>query len=331
MLFGPHTEQLLDACKIKMMKFLTIILFLFAVDYANAQVPGMPIVIEPRFRKFNFTLSTSTSTSVNFTLHAATNASNPILECGVVYSYNNNATTSNNVGKWVAATNFNGINELSTTITHSFLYAPYYATPYVILSTGTYYGSSIQFTPNWATVTINGKVWAAANLGASVIATASSTNSNMFGFYYQWGRGSDGHQLSSSTTTSTIATSSIPGNSNFIKNTSGVYFYDWMTQQDVNLWQGLNGQNNPCPSGYRLPTIDECKSAVPTLQMPNNGYRRAQDGAIVATNWGYLWTSDRRTNSQNGVSYWRADALDRPSGTLGINNANAFPIRCIQN
>jgi hypothetical protein len=309
--------------------FLYTLLFVLVFQFANAQVPGTPFISNRLFAKFSLNVSTSTTTTADFTLHVATNPSNPILECGVVYSYNNNATTSDNVGKWVAATNFNGINTLSTTITHSFVYAPYYAIPYVILSTGTYYGSSIQFTPNWATVTINGKVWAAANLGASVIATGSSTDSNMFGFYYQWGRGSDGHQLSSSTTTTTIATSSIPGNSNFIRNISGVYFYDWMTQQDVNLWQGLNGQNNPCPSGYRLPTIAECVSA--TLQMPNNGYRRAQDGALVATNWGYLWTSNIRTNSQSGVSYWRADALDRPSGTLGINNANAFPIRCIQN
>ena len=317
--------------KLKMMKFLTTILLILVFQFANAQVPGMPIVIEPRFRKFNFTLSISTSTSVNFTLHAATNASNPILECGVVYSYNNNATTSNNVGKWVAATNFNGINELTTTITHSFLYAPYYATPYVILSTGTYYGSSIQFTPNWATVTINGKVWAAANLGASVIATAASTNSNMFGFYYQWGRGSDGHQLSSSTTTSTIATSSIPGNSNFITNISGVYYFDWMTVQNLTLWQGVDGQNNPCPSGYRLPSATELKSAYSTLKIPNNGYRRAQDGALVATNWGYLWTSDYRTNSKNGYSYWRADEYEKDNSVVGSDNANGFPIRCIQN
>ena len=322
-------EQELDVFKIKIMKFFCTILFLFVFEFAMGQVAGMPLIMNPIVRKLSLDVTTSSSTTANFVLKFA--SSHNIIECGVIYSYNNNATISNNQGKWVAATNFNGGIDLSNNITHSFVYAPYYAIPYFTVSNGTYYGSSIQFTPNWATVTINGKVWAAANLGATVIATASSTNSNMFGFYYQWGRGSDGHQLSSSTTTSTIATTSIPGNSNFITNTSGVYFYDWMTQQDVNLWQGLNGQNNPCPSGYRLPSIDECKSAVPTLQMPNNGFRRAQDGAIVATNWGYLWTSDRRTNSQNGVSYWRADALDRPSSTRGSDNANAFPIRCIQN
>lgn len=323
--------QQLDVFKIKRMKFLFTILFLVFYEFANAQVAGMPLVIDPLFRKFNLIVSTSTSTTANFTLHVATNSSKPILECGVVYSYNNNATTSSNVGKWLAATNFNGINVLTTTITNSFVFAPYYANPYVILSTGTYYGSAIQFTPNWPTVTIAGKVWAAANLGATVIATAASTNSNMFGFYYQWGRGSDGHQLSSSTTTSTIATSSIPGNSNFITNISGVYYFDWMTLQDVTLWQGLYGKNNPCPSGYRIPSSTELKSAYSTLQIPNNGYRRAQDGALVATNWGYLWTTDLRTNSKNGYSYWRADEYEKDNSVVGSDNANGFPIRCIQN
>jgi uncharacterized protein (TIGR02145 family) len=313
------------------MKFFSTILFLFVFEFANAQVAGMPFVMNPLVRKFSLNVTTSSSTTANFELKFASNLSNTILECGVIYSYNNNATISNNQGKWVAATNFKGGIELSTGITHSFVYAPYFAIPYCTVSNGTYYGTAVKFTPNWATVTINGKVWAAANLGASVIATAASTNSNMFGFYYQWGRGSDGHQLSSSTTTSTIATSSIPGNSNFITNISGVYYFDWMTVQNLTLWQGVDGQNNPCPSGYRLPSSTELKSAYSTLQIPNNGYRRAQDGALVATNWGYLWTTDLRTNSKNGYSYWRADEYEKDNSVVGSDNANAFPIRCIQN
>jgi len=282
----------------------------------------MPLIMNPIVRKLSLDVTTSSSTTANFVLKFA--SSHTIIECGVIFSYNNNATISNNQGKWVAATNFNGGIDLSNNITHSFVYAPYYAIPYLILSTGTYYGTAIQFTPNFPTVTINGKLWAAANLGATVIATNAGTNSDMYGFYYQWGRGSDGHQLSNSTTTPTLSSTSNPGNGNFI--TTTISPNDWISPQDNTLWQGVDGKNNPCPSGYRIPTIDEYKSASPTLLIPNSNFR-SNNGVLQVTNWGYYWSS----TAVNKTTYWIASALDRPNGTLEKQNANAFPIRCIQN
>jgi len=47
-----------------------------------------------------------------------------------------------------------------------------------------------------------GRVWLDRNLGASQVCT-SATDTACYGDYYQWGRGHDGHQSSSSLTTAT--------------------------------------------------------------------------------------------------------------------------------
>ena len=107
-------------------------------------------------------------------------------------------------------------------------------------------------TPNVTNPT-TGEIWMDRNLGASQVAT-SSTDANAYGDLYQWGRAADGHESRTSATTSTnaTATSAVPNDGNawdgfFI--TEGSYPYDWLTPQDDNLWQGVSGTNNPCPSG----------------------------------------------------------------------------------
>ena len=92
------------------------------------------------------------------------------------------------------------------------------------------------------------------NLGALRVA-GSSTDADAYGDLYQWGRAGDGHQLSTSGTTATLSNSDTPSHGDFI--TKGSSPYDWRSPQNDNLWQGVNGTNNPCPSGYRLPTEAE--------------------------------------------------------------------------
>ena len=89
------------------------------------------------------------------------------------------------------------------------------------------------------------------NLGASQVA-ASSTDANSFGDLYQWGRRSDGHQCRNSSTIGTLSSTDLPTHGGFILATSSPD--DWRSPQNTNLWQGVSGVNNPCPSGYRLPT-----------------------------------------------------------------------------
>ena len=128
-----------------------------------------------------------------------------------------------------------------------------------------------------------GKIWMDRNLGASQVAT-SSTDANSYGDLYQWGRGNDGHQYRNSATTAALSSSDQPGHANFILTTS--LPYDWRSPENTNLWQGVNGVNNPCPSGYRLPTETELDAErsfwisqdaagafASPLKLPMAGYR----------------------------------------------------------
>ena len=114
--------------------------------------------------------------------------------------------------------------------------------------------------PTWAggsgdvTTVINpitGAEWMDRNLGASRVATAIDDQSS-YGYLYQWGRGNDGHQDRGSGITSTLSDSDNPGHGQFILTSSSPN--DWRSPQNDNLWQGVNGINNPCPAGFRVPT-----------------------------------------------------------------------------
>ena len=164
--------------------------------------------------------------------------------------------------------------------------------------------------PTWITVVgdndvknpTTGKIWMDRNLGASQVAT-SSTVAAAYGDLYQWGRSADGHEIRTSGTTTTLATSDTPGHGNFI--TSGSYPYDWRNPQNDNLWQGVSGTNNPCPAGYRLPTEAEWEAErtswssnnaagafASPLKLPVAGYRNYSNGSLVNVGSdGYYWSS----------------------------------------
>jgi hypothetical protein len=150
-----------------------------------------------------------------------------------------------------------------------------------------------------------GKIWMDRNLGASQVATSSS-DLNGFGDLYQWGRGPDGHQCRFSNVVNSPSSSDTPGHGGFIAFADGSTSYDWRTTPNDNLWQGINGINNPCPSGYRVPTSfeldDERVNAWPSnnaagafssfLKMPMAGGRSLGDGMLYESGaFGYYWTS----------------------------------------
>ncbi len=200
-------------------------------------------------------------------------------------------------------------------------------------------------TPNVTNPT-TGRIWMDRNLGASQVAT-SSTDIASYGDLYQWGRYADGHELinwSSSppaavnAATIGTSTSTTPGNS-FLSGSSNWYTGD----NPNNFWQGVNGINNPCPSGYRLPTEQEWEAERATwssqnaagafaspLKLPMPGNRSSSDGALFnnGTAGGY-WSSTTDLSDDTAASY----LFFTSSATYMVTNySRAFggAVRCLK-
>ena len=179
-----------------------------------------------------------------------------------------------------------------------------------------------------------GKIWMDRNLGATQVAT-SSTDSNAYGDLYQWGRGADGHQLRTSSTTSTQSSTDVPGNANYILN--NISPYDWRSTKNDNLWQGVSGVNNPCPSGYRLPTIAEWSSERGTwssdnaagafaspLKLTMAGVRQFSSNSI-STGKGVYWSSSVSGNNSTYIEFVTGSAT-----TFSIYRTYGMSVRCIK-
>jgi hypothetical protein len=172
------------------------------------------------------------------------------------------------------------------------------------------------------------------NLGASQVAI-SSTDALSYGDLYQWGRGADGHQISTSSLTAGQSSSTTPGSS-FLTGSPNWYSG---TNPD-NLWQGVSGNvNNPCPSGYRLPTEAEWDAErlswvsqnqvgalASSLKLPVAGFRDGTIASLVnVSSVGYYWSSTVF------AGYSRHLGLDiNVAAVYPANRSDAFSVRCIK-
>lgn len=180
-----------------------------------------------------------------------------------------------------------------------------------------------------------GKVWMDRNLGASQAAT-SINDVNAYGDLYQWGRRADGHQCRNSATTPVLSTIPVPTHGDFIFVPSGPW--NWMQTNDNSLWQGVAGNNNPCPAGFRLPTYAELNAE--RLYWSSNNIAGAFGSALK-------WTPAGQRNASNGAladigsfgTYWTSTINGDDAGNLYIDTVsimaydgrvNGRSVRCIK-
>lgn len=194
-----------------------------------------------------------------------------------------------------------------------------------------------------------GKTWLNNNLGADYANTtnasfnpaaqATSTgDTKAYGSYFQWGRNADGHELiPASAITATLSSLDQPGNNgSFITNSTTPR--DWRSPQNPNLWQGVAGVNNPCPSGYRLPTIEEwdaeslkwtvnnaAGALASPLKLPRPGTRDYTGSFYQKAVYGYYWSSGVSTNYSKYFSL--SGTLNR---TYTGSRAGGDSVRCIK-
>lgn len=206
----------------------------------------------------------------------------------------------------------------------------------------------------------DGNVWLNNNLGADYsnvnyinfnpTKQATSTQDyHAYGSLYQWGRGSDGHELTHFTSsnsnsgvnsTSTTVSVDVPGHDNFIMHSLPPH--DWRIPQNDNLWQGVNGVNNPCPLGYRVPTETEWQilssaggifnSTVALnsrLALSSPGFRVGSvpvlEPIVEAGLQGFYYTSTPAGFNSVYISF-----LSTSSVLGGSNRANGMSVRCIK-
>jgi hypothetical protein len=209
--------------------------------------------------------------------------------------------------------------------------------PHLLYPTGSAFCTSGATAIVDVTNPATGKTWMDRNLGASR-AAISSNDSLAYGDLYQWGRRNDGHQCRTSSTISTLSSVTQPAHGSFILSANAPV--DWLSSQNNNLWQGVNGINNPCPNGYRLPSEAELLAEINTwtwppcegafnspLKLPTAGLRSSSDGTIVfyACN-GYYWTQTINSQVARGLIYDGSGKV-----IIDVSRAEGYSVRCIKN
>ena len=202
----------------------------------------------------------------------------------------------------------------------------------------------------------SGKIWMDRNLGASRAAT-SATDFFAYGCLYQWGRGNDDH-ASINWVSSTVGNpvnggtripvaTDTPGNPIFIFPTHLTgSFNDWRSPRNDGLWQAGTQINNPCPSGFRVPTLSEFANENTIYNITNisTSFTNGPGGGFKFVAAGYRYLFFDCSNEGISGDYWTRDVkytyysslLRYTSSTVSpsteyTTRGSGRSVRCIKN
>jgi hypothetical protein len=216
-------------------------------------------------------------------------------------------------------------------------------------TTVTFMYDGLQVTYGVINSTKTGRRWLDRNLGAPNAPSAYNDYVNI-GDLFQWGRLADGHQLIKRTadagnafhgassavngTTTILSSSDTPGHNQFIQSDANLPC-DWRNPQKDNLWQGVDGINNPCPAGWRVPSIDEwtteqlgddIQANFSQMRFTHTG-KRSNGNTFSASNAaGYYWSST--IDGQAAKRFYQSDG-NTPTVDFDFR-ASAYAVRCIK-